>query len=266
MSGGAGIKVAVIDAGIFQVIPPAPPNTFQTHADLQRISAANVFNASFTSNTQDASDAHGTHVSGIIGAKSATAAGVIGVAPDCELIIIKVQDPDFGITPERIQAGIKEAISAGAMILNLSFGDANPPSAGVLTLINEALKANMIVVAAAGDDATLTGTPYSPANIPGCICVGAISPDQTDSLTGKINPRVDFILQQTMITSCGFGEQVYEQLEGCSMSAAFVSGLLALGLSAEGKQNAAVVIAALRNSALSFSNFSAPHTFQLYKP
>jgi subtilisin family serine protease len=118
---GNGVRVAVLDTGI-------NPD----HPDL----AANV-NMALSASFIDGEDvdvrplpppprpfavAHGTHVAGIIGAAD-NGLGIIGVAPDVEIVPIKVlsQVNGFG-TWDAIIGGILHAADVGANVINMSLG------------------------------------------------------------------------------------------------------------------------------------------------
>ena len=73
---GAGIRVAVLDTGI------------AAHDDLKD-AWTEAHNCSNEASYDDINSGHGTHVAGIIGARD-NSLGVIGVAPECTLIPIKV--------------------------------------------------------------------------------------------------------------------------------------------------------------------------------
>jgi subtilisin family serine protease len=120
---GAGARVAVLDSGI-------DPN----HPDLAQ--NVNVFlSTSFVpGETFDVTPGfyfnHGTHVAGTIGAAD-NAFGVIGVAPDVELVAVKVLseftgDGSFG----GLYAGMYYAALIDADVVNMSLGSSVPRNCG----------------------------------------------------------------------------------------------------------------------------------------
>ncbi len=120
---GAGARVAVLDSGI-------DPN----HLDL----AANVNTFLSTSfvpgETYDVTPGfyfnHGTHVSGTIGAAD-NGYGVIGVAPDVELVAVKVLSEFTGSGSfGGIYAGMYYAALIDADVVNMSLGASIPRNCG----------------------------------------------------------------------------------------------------------------------------------------
>ena len=112
---GAGARVAVLDSG-FDL----------DHVDLY----ANVnfdLSANFTDETllysQSDVYSHGTHVAGAIAAAD-NGFGLLGVAPDAELVLTKVVRDDGSGTVAWLLAGIVKAVEAEADIINLSLGAA----------------------------------------------------------------------------------------------------------------------------------------------
>ncbi len=121
---GAGVRVAVLDGG-FSV----------THPDL----AANInlaLSADFTGeglaygpNSDDPTGifSHGMHVAGTIGAVDNTI-GVIGIAPEVELVLVKVLFNYGSGTFEDVAEGILYAASIDADVINMSLGAVLPKS------------------------------------------------------------------------------------------------------------------------------------------
>jgi subtilisin family serine protease len=110
---GAGVRVAVVDSGIWYY-----------HPDL----AANIDFASSTSTVPGVSDfidvdGHGTHVAGIIAANGTLRAK--GIAPQATLIAIKSAEGGGGYM-SWIIAGINHAVAVDADIINVSIGSLLP--------------------------------------------------------------------------------------------------------------------------------------------
>lgn len=134
---GAGVKVAVIDTGFdidhpylkfsqgFNALAFDPSNPELS------LNSARIDDASAP---KESNETHGTAVAGIIGAqgyrngkrRKGKKAGVIGVAPDAELIPIRMIN-DFGeVTEEQIIMAFKQAVAMGARIINNSWGSFDP--------------------------------------------------------------------------------------------------------------------------------------------
>ncbi len=115
---------------------------------------------------------HGTYVSGMIAAKLKNGQGLVGVAPNAQILPVRV----FGLNGSFIPATYIEALGyaadRGADIINLSFGGMLP-SEGEEAAIADLLKAypKLVIVAAAGNS-NHNRVGY-PAAYPGILAVGA---------------------------------------------------------------------------------------------
>jgi len=155
---GAGVKVAVLDTGVFCNHVDIAPNL------LAADSASFVAGESWC-NTLASQNSHGTHTSGSILAAD-NGIGTIGVAPQAKLIAVKVLSAATGSGSfEGIIQGIVHAADKGADVINMSLGvrgglPVNGPGAnGVAELVNAtkravdyARKQNAITITSAGND------------------------------------------------------------------------------------------------------------------
>ena len=66
---------------------------------------------------------HGTHVAGIAAATKDNGVGIVGVAPEAELVVAKVFKGATA-TPSDVIAGVKWVVDHGAKVVNLSLGGA----------------------------------------------------------------------------------------------------------------------------------------------
>ncbi|MCI0417300.1 S8 family serine peptidase [bacterium] len=158
---------------------------------------------------------HGTHVSGIIHA----------VAPEAWILPIRVLNSDGVGTADVIARGIYYAVDAGAQIINLSLG-MKKPSAAIEDAIKVAVLNNISVIASAGNDGRSTPRRY-PAASAEVIAVGATDPEDKKSSFSNYGDWIDVSAPGTGIYSTFPGGQ-FAWWEGTSMSAAFVSGEIAL--------------------------------------
>ncbi|MGC1249195.1 MAG: S8 family serine peptidase [Spirulinaceae cyanobacterium] len=128
--------------------------------------------ARFRIRNQVAAEFHGTMVSGVVAAQPQEEAGVTGVAPQAQILPIRV----IGMNGSFSNAAYLEALAyAGARkvdIINLSLGS-QMPSQGEVELISELLEADpqLVIVAAAGNQNQ--GNIIFPAGVPGVVAVGA---------------------------------------------------------------------------------------------
>lgn len=123
---GRGVKVAVIDTGFdlkHKDINYAETGFNALAVDEDgNISGANEYDASAP---KSSSENHGTAVAGIIAAKDNNK-GVVGVAPEAEVIPIRLIN-DFGmVSVAQIIAAHRKADELGAQIINNSWGSSDP--------------------------------------------------------------------------------------------------------------------------------------------
>lgn len=101
---------------------------------------------------------HGTIVAGIIGAIANNKKGIVGVGMNVLLMPIKALDSKGSGLSSDVAFGIKWAVDHGAKVVNLSIGGTGLTGVEIFReAALYALKKGAIVVAAAGNDAALTG-------------------------------------------------------------------------------------------------------------
>lgn len=210
---GVGIKVAVIDSGIYP------------HIDLQNRIAFRKNYGSATSITES----HGTHVAGTIGAGGS----MFGVMKDCTFYDLQILDSTGG-TEENFSRAVDEAIRQKVDIINMSIG--TPTSNSLVTnAIKRAYRAGIILVAAAGNDGE--NTVMYPGFLEECISVANlnINTNQVDG-TSSSNRQVDCCAPGTNIISLAIDNK-YVVYSGTSMACPHVSGLCGLYLQKSRKEN-----------------------------
>ena len=209
---GVGIKIAVIDSGIYS-----------THEDLD----ANYKGGyDFVFNDDDPNDettiSHGTHVSGIIAAEE-NGAGVIGVAPEAEIYAVRVLDgAGFG-NLEWVIAGIEWAVDNGMDIANLSLE--GPDFQSLHDACDAAYAAGVLLVAAGGN--TSGGEVKYPAAYSSVIAVTATDASDAKAYFSPIGPALELAAPGTSILSTVRGGG-YNLLSGTSQAAPHVTGIAAL--------------------------------------
>lgn len=214
---GQGVTVAVLDTGV-------SPHTDLDDNVVQRLDSVQ----------SDGIDrqGHGTHVAGIIGAVK-NGAGIVGVAPSCKLICIKVLGDNGHGGYASIEEGIQKAMDAGAHIINMSLGASVPPPDSLHQKIKEAAQRGIIIVAAAGND---SGAVNYPAKYPEIIAVGAI--DERGNLAdfSSHGPEISVVAPGVNIYSTYLNNQ-FAVLRGTSQASPFIAGICALLLSQDMQNN-----------------------------
>jgi len=127
-------------------------------------------------------ESHGTHVAGTIGAVANNNVGVAGISHDVRIMALRAfGKPCAAGTLDALIAAVAYATKNGAKVLNMSFGG-GPPSKLMRREIEEAIKAGVSVVAAAGNTATNNDRHRhypSGYRIDGLISVAATGPKDT---------------------------------------------------------------------------------------
>ncbi len=210
---GKGVRVAVIDTGIDPL-----------HGFERDMAGAVVAQQDFSGSRHGPADreGHGTHVAGIIGARL-NEAGLVGVAPDCELLIGKALGDDGSGSTAAVVEAIDWAVAQGARVLNLSLGSpATDPA--LERAIAAAAAAGCLVVCAAGNSSG--GVEY-PARYADCLAISAVDKLRRIAPFSCRGPEVDLGAPGVEILST-FKGGGYAVLSGTSMAAPFVAGCLAL--------------------------------------
>jgi subtilisin family serine protease len=219
VTGGAGIKVAVIDTGIDADHPDLAANV---KGGVNFVRARGYVDPG----RWDDDNGHGSHVAGIIGARD-NAVGAIGVAPECSLYALKVLNKNgMGYTSDVI-AAIQWAVNNGMDIANLSLGS-NSPSVAEQLACDTAAAAGLLIVAAAGNDGGAVDYPGAYSSV---IAVAATNSADAVASWSSNGPEVDIAAPGVSVFSC-YKNGGYATMNGTSMATPHVTGALALTLAA----------------------------------
>ncbi len=259
---GRGIGVAVVDSGV------------AAHPDLAgRVVASIDFTSPNPQVTTTLSDpgGHGTHVAGLIaGDGTASGGAYTGVAPNAQIVSVRVFDANGNATLSTILQGLQWIVNNRSTynirVANLSFG-ATPSGSYRTDLLATAVEvvtfANVTVVAAAGNGGPGLGTVTTPGYDPFVITVGAADttlsttpaaatvplwsargpapfdgqdkPDMVAPGRKLIGPLASSgalagLYPERILTVPGASTPSYFYMSGTSMAAALVSGTVALML------------------------------------
>jgi len=181
---GAGQVIAVVDTGVDLTHPDLVPNLWT--------GPGGVHGHDFVDDDSDPDDYHfhGTHVAGIAAAVAGNSEGVAGVAPDAQLMAVRVLDGNGVGSTAAIAEGVQYAAEQGAGVINLSLaGPAGGPNdTTFLQAIEAAGTAGAVVVVAAGNaHSNNDSAPTVPCSLPASnlICVAAL--DSGGALAGYSN-------------------------------------------------------------------------------
>ncbi len=179
-------------------------------------------------------NAHGTHVAGIIAAQSDNGVGVAGIAPEVEIMPIKIGNSG-AFRMSDVVRGIEYALANGATIINTAFGTPEGTNIEGVTALDTAIKhaqaAEVLVVVAAGNAGRdIDRSPTFPASFPedNVIAVGASTNTGDPSEFSNFGAAsVDLSAPGTDIVSTLPGGE-YGGMSGTSMAAPMVAGSAAL--------------------------------------
>lgn len=219
VSRGEGVTVMVVDSG-HTVHPDLGDNV--------------VFGANFI-NDEDKFDytGHATHVCGTIAAQD-NSSGVVGVAPECKVITVKALNKNGVSSGMSVIRALRYAVEIKPDIVNLSLGSKDHMPPEVRRLIQKLSQMNIPVVCAAGNDGDKINLSY-PAGYPETIAVGAYDYKKKVADFSQGGALLDFVAPGVDILST-WTDGRYATLSGSSMSAPFVTGIIALGIAKHRKQ------------------------------
>ncbi|WP_158598254.1 S8 family peptidase [Falsibacillus albus] len=236
LAGKNKVVVAVVDQGVDPNHPELASNLLPSY------NAVNPMN-------QGMPDFHGTHVAGIIAAKKDNGIGGFGINPNVKILSIDVFNRSWGASDFSIAQGILTAVKKGANIINLSLG--GPVDSPIIReAVEEAIKKNIVVVAAAGNSGDET-VDY-PAAYEGVISVGSVNSQKQLSDFSSYGPSVDLVAPGEDIYSTLYDyekKSTFASMSGTSMAAPVVSGAASLLLSKYPKLSPAQVEYILEHTA-----------------
>lgn len=219
VSTGGGVIVALLDTGIDALHPmlegmvlPDGFNFLDGSSDVSELGNGVDDDAD---GAVDEMVGHGTYMAGIIA----------HMAPDAELLPIKVLDSDGASNSFSVAQGIYYAIDHGATIINLSLGSTND-SELIARAVQDAHADGIVVLAAAGN-ANALDPPVFPAADPHVIGVAATNQSDLKAPFSNFGQHVAISAPGVEIIGAFPGNQ-YAQGDGTSPATALVTGAVAL--------------------------------------
>jgi thermitase len=232
---GNGQIVAVIDTGLDTTHPDIQNQLWTNSGEIPNngldddqngyIDDVHGFDISDGDGDPTDSNGHGSHVSGTIAATINNAEGIAGVAPQAQIMTIKVFPQAYDTT---LAEAIMYAVDNGAVVLNNSWGPdqqrlSNPV---VQDAIDYAVSLGAVVVFAAGNS-TDDVAYYAPANYPKVITVAATNQNDERASFSNYGSPVDIAAPGVDILSLKIGGG-YQTLDGTSMASPHIAGVAAL--------------------------------------
>jgi membrane-anchored mycosin MYCP len=231
---GQGEKVAVVDSGV----------------SINKQLGGRVIGEQSLAGTSAGLDCvdHGTGVAGIIAAAVKPRDPFVGVAPEADILSIKVTDQE-GVNADTLARGIVDAVNDHAQIINVSDQVGNTPLLSDAVLY--AARRNAVIVAAAGnlDQQTGSAGPFFPAEYasipatyPNVLSVGAVdAASAVPDFSSPVRTNVSVVAPGAGVLTVAPGD-TFKQQDGTSFAAPFVAGVAALVRSSHRRLSAAEVV------------------------
>lgn len=248
--GEKDVVIAIIDNGFDATHPEFVGKLYNSYNVLTR----NAYLYPITTN--NGVNAHGTHVAATAAGNYNNASGLLGIAPNCRLMLIQVgnDNPQGYMSTTAIRDGVLYAISQGVDVINLSLGIVVPDYLKAMNegaqlnyianndrqeellwqkVYDKAKKKNCTIVFAAGNDNVLAGIDPQKRS-KDIIKVSAINMQlqKADFSNYGVYPRLN--REYSTVSAPGVSiysaapDGQYESKNGTSMAAPIVSGAVAL--------------------------------------
>jgi subtilisin family serine protease len=241
LSTGAGERVAVVDTGVNFAHPDLQGRLAANPGESGAGREANGIDDDANGHIDDArgwdfvstdadptdGDGHGTHVAGTVAASKDNGLGVAGVAPDAQVMALRVLDDDGLGTSAGVASAFDYAGDMGFAVVNASLGG------GYAQVMQDAIATHpdtLFVVAAGNDGFDNDSSPMYPcafasANV---VCVGATDAQDQQAWFSNFGANtVDLHAPGAEIRSTSISGG-YVDLSGTSMASPFAAGTAAL--------------------------------------
>ncbi len=210
---GKNIKIAILDTGV------------PTHSDL-------IINKKLSKNFVDYEDeldhsGHSTGVCGIINAQS-NHFGTLGIAPDAEIICVKILDQNGGGSEESFQKGLRYCLDIEPNIINISSGSEHFLGDEIERLIYKLQERGIFVICGSGNQPDKKM--LYPANSNHTISIGSIQDQLKLSDFSSYGTNIDFVMPGEKLYTTYLNNE-FAIVDGTSYATPFFSGILALYLS-----------------------------------
>ncbi len=205
---------------------------------------------------------HGTHCAGIASAETNNSTGIAGLGFKCSIMCLRIgyegTDGNGYVQMSYAASAFDYAADNGAKAINCSWGSDN--SGGIALAATHASNAGIVIVSAAGNDDNTTA-PY--------LCtrsdvVAVAATDQTDhkATFSNYGSWVDISAPGVNIYSTYFND-TYTYMDGTSMAAPHVVGLVGLIRALAPSMTRAAVITRIENTADDISSLNPGYPNQL---
>jgi subtilisin family serine protease len=209
-STGAGVRVAILDTGVLARHPALIGHLMPGYNALSPRDAPDDVPDGAT----NAAVGHGTMIAGL----------VARIAPGAKIVPIRVLNADGIGTIFSVVAGLHYAVTHGVRVVNMSFG-ATQPSDALENAVQEANRAGVVVVAAAGNNDN--SAPYYPAALGNVLTVAGVEWNDVKSVYSNYGDYVGVVAPGSGIRSA-YWTGGYANWSGTSFAAPFVTATATL--------------------------------------
>ena len=216
--GSSSVVVAVLDTGVNM-----------KHEDLTNTRFVSPYNVVDKNTNVSDGFGHGTAVAGIIAAGYNNNTGMAGIMPKTGIMPVKVAGTSGYGTSDQVIAGINYAINKGADVINLSMGTRYNVKS-LEEACQKAVSSEVIVVAAAGNEATDGNPKEYPASYDCVVSVGSVGQNETRSSFSNYNDQVTVVAPGEEIVM-PIGTSQYANWRGTSFATPQVAALAAMAKS-----------------------------------
>jgi subtilisin family serine protease len=212
---GSGVKVCIMDTGLDLPHPDLFPGRM-TGSDSKDV---------VRPWTQDAAG-HGTHVAGTIGASN-NGVGIVGVAPDADLLIVRVFNYNGLFRGSDVIAAAEQCRIGGATVINMSLGGTTPVPNEDKLFQRYFEQEGIVSVAAAGNSGQDGNEVIYPAGYASVLSVAAVDQQGQVAYFSTRNDMVNVAAPGVAVQST-YKDGRYAKLSGTSMASPHVAGVVAL--------------------------------------
>ena len=270
VGGGSTFPVAVIDTGVDIGHPELAGRIVGTYSAMD--------------GGADVTDelGHGTFVAGLVAAVDGNGIGGKGVGGATSILAVKASSPGGEFYEAQLANSIVWAVDAGARVINMSLGGSCPSGGVILTALDYAHERNVVLVAAAGNNAEVGNVPNCPAAdltaAQGAwgmgLSVGALRPDGQRASFSTFNDNVSVGAPGASGGDCRFGVfstlpagvTLWDDPASCSAVFAPAEGAPSRWAYGEGTSFAAPIVSAVAALALQANpNLSSEQVAEVVK-
>ncbi|MEM2637435.1 MAG: S8 family peptidase [Candidatus Korarchaeota archaeon] len=254
---GKGVIIAVLDTGADLNHPDLENVWWRNDGEIENGIdddgngyVDDIYGWNFVDDNNNVSDdnGHGTMVIGVIAAQPNTI-GIIGVAPDARIMVLKVLNKNGSGSTGILANAINYAKDMGARIISMSLGSDSLPDPILELAIENANLSGILLIAAAGNDNK--NTIDYPASNDKVIAVTATTINDTFASYSNYGSKAELSApggdEPDYIISTGINGE-YINVIGTSIAVPFVSGLAALAMERYPNMSAAQIRQLLANT------------------